>query len=220
MEPVEKSTERVVTCVTNRSDVSVPPTVISPTTLRLSDTTNEPVIAKLPLILPSVNVVVALPKFKVLAVNVSNVTSAEVPTSCPIDIVWDSGDEPSKLCPLLDNVTPVPCSNVNGLVIEILNTSFVASPNSVAFDDKSWTSPLSFIIDLSVLSLIINFLGVKNFCVVETLLNFSGNMYPYRFTLKVVLINRSPSTWLASEKLSIWVLNFILPGSPQYAPSE
>ena len=165
-EPAEKSTERVVICWINKSDVKLPVTVKSPTIVALCDVTNEPVIATLPLIPPSVNFVVPVPIFNWLAVNVLNWTSASVATSCPIEISCVNGAEPSKLCPLFDNVTPVPCSNINGLVIDILNTSFVASPNSAAFDDKSCTSPLSLMIVLSVLSLMINFLGVKYFCVV------------------------------------------------------
>ena len=219
-EPVEKSTERVVTCVINISDVKLPVTVKSPRIVALCDVINEPVSATLPLIPPSVNFVVPVPIFNSFAVNVLNCTSASVETSCPIDIVCDNGVEPSKLEPLLDNVTPVPCSNVNGLVIDILNISFVASPNSAAFEDKSIVSPLPSTIVFSVLSLIISFLGVKYFCVVVLLSNVSGKMYPYRFTVNVVWINFSPSICDASEKLSIWVLNRILSGSPQYAPSE
>ena len=189
-EPVEKSTERVVICCINKSDVKLPVTVKSPTIIALCDVTNEPVSATLPLIPPSVNFVVPVPIFNSFAVNVLNCTSASVETSCPIDIVCDNGVEPSKLCPLLDNVTPVPCSNVNGLVIDILNTSFVASPNSAAFDDN-------FVISskvLSVLSLMISFLGVKYFFVVFYLLKCIGKIYPFSVILNVVLINRSPST--------------------------
>ena len=98
----------------------------------------------------------------------------------------DNAVEPLNPTPVFDIVTPVPWFNIKEFSNDIVNISFVCSPNSDAFDDKSTFLPSPSTNVFSVLSLIISFLGVKYFCVVVFPSNVSGKMYPYRFTLKVV----------------------------------
>mgnify|MGYP001475645389 CR=1 FL=1 len=55
----------------------------------------------------------------------------------------DNAVEPLNPTPVFDIVTPVPWFNIKEFSTDMANISFVCSPNSDAFDDKSTFLPLS-----------------------------------------------------------------------------
>ena len=95
-------------------------------------------ISILPLIPVSVYIVDESPIcISLLAVTWLKVTFDVVSTGCPIDISCVTSLEPLNPTPVFDIVTPVPWLNINEFSTDIENISFVTSPNSAAFDDKS-----------------------------------------------------------------------------------